>query len=109
MLHGLAGVHVDAFGQDCGDVHPGSVAFQHAVGDEHQPVAHLQWKRLHAVTGSGDQPERAIGLQANLFAPPSPKPKRRGMAGVDDACRRTREVNPHEQAGNELTVVRVLG
>jgi hypothetical protein len=64
---------------------------------------------LHPVAGSRHQSERAIGLQANLFALPGPQPERRGMASVDNACRRTRQVNPHEQAGNELAVVRLLG
>ncbi len=43
------------------------VALQHAVGDEHQPVAHLQWQRLHPVAASGLQSERAVSLQANLL------------------------------------------
>ena len=31
------------------------------------------------------------------------------MDCVDDPRRRTRQVNPHEQAGNELALARLLG
>jgi hypothetical protein len=74
-------------GQDGGDVQARSVALQHAVGDEHQPVAHLQWQRLHPVAASGLQAERAVGLQMDLLDLPGPQPERRGMPGVDDAGR----------------------
>jgi hypothetical protein len=109
VLHRLAGVHVHAGGQDGGDVHARGVALQHAVGDEHQPVAHLQWQCLHPVAAAGLQPERGVSLQTNLLDPPGPKPQRRGMTGVDDARRRTGQVNPHEQARDELAVAGLLG
>jgi hypothetical protein len=31
------------------------------------------------------------------------------MAGVDDACRCSGQVNSHEQPGNELALARLLG
>jgi hypothetical protein len=31
------------------------------------------------------------------------------MTGVDDPGRRTGQVNPHEQAGNELALARLFG
>jgi hypothetical protein len=34
VLHRLAEIHVDASGQDRGDVHTLGVALQHAVGDD---------------------------------------------------------------------------
>jgi hypothetical protein len=67
VLHCLAGVHVHARGQDGGDVHVRGVALQHAVGDEHQPVAHLQLQRLHAVPASGLHSERAVSVQTNVL------------------------------------------
>ena len=62
MLHRLAGVHVHGRGEDGGDVHALGVALQHAVGDEHQPVANLQFDRLHAVAASALQAERTVSL-----------------------------------------------
>ena len=109
MLHGLAGVHVHACGQGGGDVHARGVPLQHAVGDEHQAVAHLQLQRLYPVAASGLQAERAVSFQTNVLDLPGPQAERRGMAGVDDARRCTGQVNPHEQAGNELAVTRLLG
>jgi hypothetical protein len=53
MLHRLARMHVCALDQNCGDVHALGIALQHAVGDEHQPVAYLQRQRLHPISGSG--------------------------------------------------------
>ena len=68
VLDRLAGVHVPACGQDRRDVHVRGVAFQHTVGDEHQPVAHLQLQRLHPVAVPGLKAERAVGLQTNVAA-----------------------------------------
>ena len=57
ILYRLARMHIGAGGQDRADVHERGVALQHAVGDEHQPVANLQFatrtatdrsKRLHS-------------------------------------------------------------
>jgi hypothetical protein len=109
VLYGLASVHAHACGQDSADVNAGGVALQHAVGDEHQPVACLQGQRLHPVAGSGLHAERAVSLQTNLLNLPGPQPERRRMTGVDDARRRARQVNAHQQAGNELAVARLLG
>jgi hypothetical protein len=53
------------------------VALQHAVGDEDQPVAHLQWQRLHPVAASGLKTERALSLQRNVLDLPAPQPQRR--------------------------------
>jgi len=64
-------------GQDGRDVHARSVALQHAVGDEHQPVTHLQRQRLHPVAASGLQAERAVSLQRNVLDLPGPQPQRR--------------------------------
>ena len=63
MLHRLAGVHVHACGQDGGDVHARGVAPEHSVGDEDQPVANLQWQRLHPVAASVLHAKRTVGLQ----------------------------------------------
>jgi hypothetical protein len=43
-------VHVPAGRQEGRDGHARSVALQHAVGDEHQPVTHLEWQRRRPVT-----------------------------------------------------------
>jgi hypothetical protein len=59
-------MHVDALGQDRGDVHAPRVALQHAVRDEHQPVSYLQLQRLHPVAASGLQAKRAVGLVVGL-------------------------------------------
>ena len=74
VLHRLARVHVHASGEDGGDVQARGVALQHAVGDEHEPVAHLQRQRLHPVAPSGQQPERRVSLQTNLLDLPGSKP-----------------------------------
>jgi hypothetical protein len=63
VLNRLAGMHIDARGQDGGDVQARGVALQHAVGDEDQPVADLQRQRLHAVAASGLQTEGAVSVQ----------------------------------------------
>ena len=62
------------------------VALQHAVGEEHQPVADLQWQRC---PGSRLRPADRTGGRppTNLFDLPGPHPERRGMAGVGE-CRR---------------------
>ena len=85
------------------------VALQHAVGDEHQPVTHLQRQRLHPVVASEPQPERAVSLQTKLINLPGPKPQGRRMPGVDDARRRTGQVDPHDQTGDELAFAGLLG
>ncbi len=72
MLYGLTSVHAHACRQDGADVHAGGVALQHAVGDEHQPVARLQWQHLHTVAGPGLHAEQAISLQTNLLDPARP-------------------------------------
>jgi len=58
--------------QDLRDVHARGIALDHAVRDEHQPVADLQWERLHAVAASGLPAERAVGLQSKLLDLPGP-------------------------------------
>ena len=55
------------------------------------------------------QAKRAVSLQTNALDLPGPQPQRRRMAGVDDARPRVGQVNPHEQAGNELTLARLRG
>ena len=87
VLHRLAGMHVACLGQDRRDVHVRGVALQHAVGDEHQPVAHLQLQRLHPVAASGLEAERAVGLQTDRSTCP-PAAAAGGMAGVDDSAGR---------------------
>jgi hypothetical protein len=109
VLYRLADVHVHAVGQDRGDVHARRVALQHAVGDEHQPVAHLQWQSLHPVAVSALQAERGVSLQTNVLDLSRANPKRRRMTGIDDARRRSGQVNPHEQTGHELAVTGLCG
>ena len=74
VLHRLTGMHVDAGGQDGTDVHKRGVALQHPVGDEDQPVANLQWQRLHPVAPPVPNPERRVSLQVKLIDPPVPNP-----------------------------------
>ena len=74
VLYGLAWVHARAGGQEGSDVQAGGVPLQHAVGDEDQPIVHLQWQRLHPVAASGQQSERGVSIQTNVFHPPGAKP-----------------------------------
>jgi hypothetical protein len=66
VLHRLAGMHVEALRQDREHVQASRLTFQHAVGDEHQPVSHLQLQRLHPIAASGLQAERAVDFQVDL-------------------------------------------
>ena len=109
ILYRLARMHIGARGQDRADVHERRVALQHAVGDEHQPVADLQRQRLHPIAASGSQPEWGVGLQAKLIDLPSPEPKRGRMAGVDDGRRGSCQVDPRDQTGDELAFAGLLG
>ena len=43
MLHGFSWMHIRARRNQCFDVHRGSAALRHAVGEEHQSVTRLQW------------------------------------------------------------------
>ena len=52
----FAGMQVAGLAEGGRDVETCSVAFQHAVGDEDEPIAGLEWKLLHPNERPGCRP-----------------------------------------------------
>ena len=63
MLHRFARVHLATGRQNRRDVDALGVSLEHAVGEEHDPVAWLKGQRLHAVLVARDDAERRVGRE----------------------------------------------
>ena len=77
------------------------VALQHAVGEEQESVAGLEWQRLHAVLVSADDPERRVGLELHALDASVAQAQRRRMTGVDDGRGPGAQVDAPDLAGDE--------
>ena len=61
LVDHLARVQIAGGRQQVEDVDAGGVAFEHAIGDQHEAVARLQRQRLQSVADAGQYPERQVG------------------------------------------------
>ena len=67
VLHGFPRVHFPAARHYRRDVDAVSVALQHAVGEEHQPVPRLKRQRLHTGLVATHDPERRVGRHVHAL------------------------------------------
>jgi hypothetical protein len=101
VLNGLTGMHVRARDQQRSKVDRGDVAFQHAVGEEQQPITRLKRQRLHPILVAAHNPERRIGLQDHRLHSAAAQPQRRRMTGVDDGCDLVPQIDARNLPGDE--------
>src|SRR3954462_6893141 len=85
--HGFARVHLATGCENRRDVDAFSVALEHAVGEEHDSIAWLEWQRLHAILVSGDDAERRVGREIQAVNATVTEPQRGRMTRVDDGRR----------------------
>jgi hypothetical protein len=78
QLHRLARMLASALGKHRTHVHCCGSAFQHPVGEGHQPVTDAQRQVLHGELAAGDGAERQVGFQWHVRNGPS---RRRNGSG----------------------------
>src|SRR4051812_20752106 len=101
MLHGFARVHLATGRQHRRDVDAFRVSLEHAVGQEHDPVAWLKWQRLHTVRVAGDDAERWVGRELQAVDAAVTEPQRRRMTRVDDRRGLVAQVYSRDLSGHE--------
>jgi hypothetical protein len=105
----LAGMQVAGVAEGVGDVEVAGVAFQHAVGDEDDPITRLQRKCLDPERSACLQAEGQIDLEVDLLDPFVAQPQRRRVPGVDDDRRPEAQVDTQQLTGDELADPGVCG
>ena len=108
LLDHLTRVQVAGGRQQTEDVGGRGVAFEYAIGDDHEAVAGQQRHRLHPVVAAGHYPERRIGGQLDVLHPAVADPERAGVPGVDHGAGAGGQIDPEELAGDELVDPAVL-
>ena len=71
VLHGFARMQLATGCQHRRDVDARGVSLQHAVGEEQDSVAWLEWQRLYAVLMAADDPERRLEEEIQLVNAPA--------------------------------------
>ena len=72
----FAGMEVAGLAEGSGDVEARSVAFQHAVGDEGEPIAGLERELLYPERSARVQAERQVDVESNLLDAALAQPQR---------------------------------
>ena len=109
FMDDFAGMQIAGLSEGPGDVEPRSVAFQHAVGDEDEPIAGLQWELLHPERAARLQAERQVDVEVNLLDAAVAQPQREWVPGIDDGRRTAVQVDAQKLAGDEVARLGVRG
>src|SRR3954464_10371602 len=99
MLDGFARMHFSTGRQNRRDVDAFGVSLEHAVGEEHDPVAWLKWQRLYAVLVARDDSERWVGREFQAFDATVTEPQRRRVTRVDDGRGLCAQVHSRDLSG----------
>ena len=94
----FAGMQVAGLAQGRGDVEACGVAFQHAVGDEDEPIAGLEGELLHPERAARLQAERQVDVELDLLDATVAQPQRERVPGIDDGRRTVVQVDTQQLA-----------
>lgn len=102
LTNRFSGVQGMGCGDDGGKVEGGSVAFQHAVGQEDDSIAGFELDDVLGVGGEGEHPERKVGRQVEGVDVAIACQIGGHVTGVDEVkCARV-QVEASHQPGDEV-------